>query len=248
MARTANPRVTESTMIDLYYWTSPNVHKITMFLEETGLPFHIIPIDVTHGEQYEASFTSLSPNNRIPVIVDRDPAGGGEPITIFESGAILLYLAEKAGELLAHDIRVRMATLQWLFWQIGGLGPMGGQCVHFRNYAPRRIEYALQRYGAENDRLIGVLDRHLQAREYIAEDYSIADIACYPWIFAHDRRQQIDFAPFPNVHRWYKAIADRSATRRAYAWVATVTTGPNVTAQQDLSVEARRILFGAHAV
>jgi GST-like protein len=236
-------------MIDVYYWTSPNVHKIMMFLEETGLEFKVQPIDVTLGEQYGAGFTKISPNSRLPAIVDHDPSGGGGPIPVFESGAILLYLAEKTCAFLSHDQRVRIQTLQWLFWQVGGLGPAGGQCVHFRNYAPQPIDYALQRFGNENLRLVSVLNRHLQSRDFIAGSYSIADMACYPWIFAHRRRDQLDLTPFPDLARWFDAIADRAGTQRAYGWVQKVLgDGTYSAGKTDLTVEARRILFGAHAV
>ena len=235
-------------MIELYYWSSPNVQKIVLFLEEAGLHFRVKPIDVTRGEQYSPEFTATFLNSRIPAIIDRAPEGGGDSIPVFESGAILLYLADKTGLFLSKDIRARTRTLQWLFWQVGGLGPIGGQRVHFRNYAPRPVEYALQRYDAENQRLIGVLDRLLAEQPFIAGSYSIADMACYPWIAAHDRRQQLDFAPFPHLARWFTTIGERPATQRAYAIIAEVLKGPYVSDVSGLSAEARRILFGAHAV
>lgn len=203
-------------MIDLYYWSTPNGHKITLFLEEAGLPYAIHPINIGTGEQFRPDFLRIAPNNRIPAIVDHDPADGGAPISIFESGAILLYLAEKTGSFLSTDIRVRTETLQWLFWQMGGLGPMAGQNHHFGTFAPVKIEYAIDRYVKETARLYGVLDRRLENRDFIAGNaYSIADMACYPWIVPHERQRQ-DLNDFPNLKRWFDSIAQRDATRRAY--------------------------------
>ena len=169
-------------MIDLYYWTTPNGHKVTMFLEEVGLPYKILPINIGKGEQFDPAFLAIAPNNRIPAIVDHAPANGTGPISIFESGAILLYLAEKTGKFLANDLATRTETLQWLFWQMGGLGPMAGQNHHFSGYAPEKIPYAITRYVKETNRLYGVLDRRLADRRYLAGDYSIADMASYPWM------------------------------------------------------------------
>lgn len=203
-------------MIDLYYWSTPNGHKITLFLEEAGLPYAIHPINIGTGEQFRSDFLRIAPNNRIPAIVDHDPTDGGAPISIFESGAILLYLAEKTGSFLSTDIRVRTETLQWLFWQMGGLGPMAGQNHHFGTFAPVKIEYAIDRYVKETARLYGVLDRRLENRDFIAGNaYSIADMACYPWIVPHERQRQ-DLNDFPNLKRWFDSIAQRDATRRAY--------------------------------
>lgn len=203
-------------MIDLYYWSTPNGHKITLFLEEAGLPYAIHPINIGTGEQFRPDFLKIAPNNRIPAIVDHDPADGGAPISLFESGAILLYLAEKTGSFLSTDIRTRTETLQWLFWQMGGLGPMAGQNHHFGTFAPVKIEYAIDRYVKETARLYGVLDRRLENRDFIAGNaYSIADMACYPWIVPHERQRQ-DLNDFPNLKRWFDAIAQRDATRRAY--------------------------------
>jgi len=203
-------------MIDLYYWSTPNGHKITLFLEEAGLPYAIHPINIGTGEQFRPDFLRIAPNNRIPAIVDHDPTDGGAPISIFESGAILLYLAEKTGSFLSTDIRVRTETLQWLFWQMGGLGPMAGQNHHFGTFAPVKIEYAIDRYVKETARLYGVLDRRLENRDFIAGNaYSIADMACYPWIVPHERQRQ-DLNDFPNLKRWFDSIAQRDATRRAY--------------------------------
>ena len=228
-------------MIDLYYWTTPNGHKITLFLEESGLPYRILPINIGKGEQFQPDFLRIAPNNRIPAIVDTDPAGGGEPISVFESGAILLYLAEKSGRFLSADPRVRIATLQWLFWQMGGLGPMAGQNHHFVQYAPESLPYAIERYVKETARLYAVLDKRLADRDFIAgPDYSIADMACYPWIVPHARqRQNVD--DFPNLKRWFEAIQQRPATQRAYALAANINTAPSV------SDESRQILFGQDA-
>lgn len=203
-------------MIDLYYWTTPNGHKITIFLEEAELPYTIHPINISKGEQFQPAFLQISPNNRIPAIVDREPIESGEPISVFESGAILQYLAEKTGKFLPTDIRGRMETMEWLFWQVGGLGPMLGQNHHFSQYAPEKIPYAIQRYLKETERLYGVLDRQLTNQEYIAGEYSIADMAAYPWIVPHTS-QQIDLHAFPNVKRWFESIQSRPAVKRAYA-------------------------------
>ncbi|WP_398313912.1 glutathione binding-like protein [Zoogloea sp.] len=228
-------------MIDLYYWTTPNGHKITLFLEESGLPYRILPINIGKGEQFQPDFLRIAPNNRIPAIVDTDPAGGGEPISVFESGAILLYLAEKSGRFLSADPRVRIDTLQWLFWQMGGLGPMAGQNHHFVQYAPESLPYAIERYVKETARLYAVLDKRLADRDFIAgPDYSIADMACYPWIVPHARQRQ-NLDDFPNLKRWFEAIQQRPATQRAYALAANINTAPSV------SDESRQILFGQDA-
>jgi GST-like protein len=228
-------------MIDLYYWTTPNGHKITLFLEESGLPYEIHPVDIGKGAQFEPGFLRISPNNRIPAIVDRQPADGGPPLPVFESGAILLYLADKTRRFIPDDLRGRNEVLQWLFWQMAGLGPMAGQNHHFSQYAPTPIPYAIERYVKETARLYAVLDRQLAGHEFIAGDYSIADMACYPWIVPH-RRQGQDLADFPNIRRWFECIADRPATRRAYARAEEVN--PNQGAMSD---DAKRILFGQDA-
>jgi len=228
-------------MIDLYYWTTPNGHKITLFLEESGLPYRILPINIGKGEQFQPDFLRIAPNNRIPAIVDTDPAGGGEPISVFESGAILLYLAEKSGRFLSADPRVRIDTLQWLFWQMGGLGPMAGQNHHFVQYAPESLPYAIERYVKETARLYAVLDKRLADRDFIAgPDYSIADMACYPWVVPHARQRQ-NLDDFPNLKRWFEAIQQRPATQRAYALAANINTAPSV------SDKSRQILFGQDA-
>lgn len=202
-------------MIDLYYWTTPNGHKITMFLEEVELPYNIIPINIGVGDQFKPEFLVIAPNNRIPAIVDNEPEGGGEPISVFESGAILLYLADKIGKLIPTDLRDRTATLEWLFWQMGGLGPMAGQNHHFNRYAPEKIPYAIDRYVNETGRLYGVLNKQLASKEFVAGSYSIADIACYPWITGYEMQGQ-NLDDFPNLKRWFEAIKARSATIRAY--------------------------------
>jgi GSH-dependent disulfide-bond oxidoreductase len=202
-------------MIELYYWTTPNGHKITMFLEEAELPYNIVPVNIGAGEQFQPEFLKISPNNRIPAIVDHEPADGSEPVSVFESGAILLYLAEKTGKLIPQNLRDRAEVLQWLFWQMAGLGPMAGQNHHFRNYAPEKIEYAINRYVNETGRLYAVLNKRLADREFIAGDYSIADVAAYPWIVPHESQSQ-KLEDFPNIQRWFETIKARPATIRAY--------------------------------
>ena len=225
-------------MIDLYYWTTPNGHKITMFLEESGLPYTIHPINIGQGDQFKPEFLRIAPNNRIPAIVDQAPQDGGKPISLFESGAILQYLAEKTGQFLSTDLRVRTETLQWLYWQMGGLGPMAGQNHHFNVYAPVKIEYAIDRYVRETGRLYGVLNKHLEQRDFIAGDYSIADMASYPWIVSHQRQSQ-NLDDFPHLKRWFGRIGARPATERAYALVEQINPGSPV--HDD---KARQILFG----
>lgn len=209
-------------MIDLYYWTTPNGHKITLFLEETGLPYRTHPINIGKDEQFQPHFLKIAPNNRIPAIVDNEPADGGEPLSLFESGAILLYLAEKTGRFIPQDLRGRQEALQWLFWQMGGLGPMAGQNHHFNRFAPEKVPYAIQRYVKETARLYGVLDRRLADRAFVAgDDYSIADMAIYPWIVPHAYQEQ-DLDDFPHVKRWFQAIQARPATVRAYDLVERI--------------------------
>ena len=227
-------------MIDLYYWTTPNGHKITMFLEEAGLPYRIVPINIGKGDQFAPDFLKIAPNNRIPAIVDHQPADGGPPISMFESGAILLYLADKTSRFIAPDLRGRNETIQWLFWQMGGLGPMAGQNHHFTQYAPEPIPYAIERYVKETARLYAVLNKHLADREFIAGGYSIADMACYPWIVPHEKQRQ-NLDDFPNLKRWFAAIRERPATQRAYALAGKINPAPVV------SEEAKRVLFGQDA-
>ncbi|WP_085697413.1 glutathione binding-like protein [Pseudomonas sp. B26(2017)] len=209
-------------MIDLYYWTTPNGHKISLFLEEAGLRYDVHPINISQGEQFQPQFLKISPNNRIPAIVDHEPADGGEPLSLFESGAILLYLAEKTGKFLPKDLRGRQVALQWLFWQMGGLGPMAGQNHHFSQFAPEKIPYAIKRYIDETTRLYGVLDKQLANNEFVAgSEYSIADMAIYPWIVSHKWQSQ-NLEDFPNVQRWFNHIKDRPATVKAYALVQKI--------------------------
>ncbi len=224
-------------MIDLYYWPTPNGHKITLFLEEAQVPYEIKPVDITKGDQFKPAFLAFSPNNKMPAIIDHAPAGGGEPISLFESGAILLYLAEKTGRFLADDVRQRNVTLEWLFWQMGSVGPMLGQNHHFNNYAPEKIPYAIERYVNETHRLYSVLNKRLQGRDFIAgADYSIADMATYPWMMGYETKQ-IDIDEFANVKRWLDVIAARQATKRAYALGETYKGDTG-------SEEARKHLFG----
>jgi GST-like protein len=209
-------------MIDLYYWTTPNGHKISLFLEEAGLPYKVHPINISQGEQFQPHFLKISPNNRIPAIVDHQPVDGGEPLSVFESGAILLYLAEKTGQFLPKDLRGRQTALQWLFWQMGGLGPMAGQNHHFSQFAPEKIPYAIKRYIDETARLYGVLNKQLADHEFVAgSEYSIADMAIYPWIVSHKWQSQ-NLEDFPHVQRWFNHIKDRPATVKAYALVQKI--------------------------
>jgi GST-like protein len=229
-------------MIELHYWTTPNGHKITVFLEETGLPYKIVPVNINKGEQFRRKFLALSPNNRIPAIVDHEPADGGGPLTLFESGAILLYLADKTSRFIAKDLRGRTETIQWLFWQMGNLGPMAGQNNHFNNYAVEKLPYAMDRYRNEVNRLYGVLDRQLTDRAFIAGDYSIADMASYPWIVPHERQGQ-KLGDFPNLMRWFEAVRTRPAVARAYEKAKEINPNP----PGIRTAEERAILFGQTA-
>lgn len=229
-------------MIDVYYWTTPNGHKITIFLEEAGLQYKILPVDIGKGQQFKPEFLRASPNNRIPAIVDRAPAGGGEPVSVFESGAILVYLAEKTGKFLPRDLRGRNEAMQWLFWQMGGLGPMAGQNHHFGLYAPEKLPYAIDRYVRETSRLYQVLDNRLADREFLAGAYSIADMASYPWIVPWKRQQQ-DLEKFPHLKRWFDAIAARPAVLKAYALAKEINPSPPPVPDEA----ARKILFGQTA-
>ena len=227
-------------MIDLHYWPTPNGHKITIFLEEVGLPYKIIPVNIGKGEQFEPSFLKIAPNNRMPAIVDHAPADAGAPVSVFESGAILIYLAEKTGHFLPKDIRSRAKVLEWLMWQMAGLGPMCGQNHHFNIYAPEKIPYAIDRYVKETNRLYGVLDRQLAQGEFVAGDYSIADMAIYPWIVPWKRQEQ-NIDDFPHLRRWFNAMRARPAVERAYA------AGEPWTARLPMSEDARKVLFGQTA-
>jgi GST-like protein len=231
-------------VIELHYWPTPNGHKITIFLEEAGLPYKIVPVNIGRGEQFNADFLHISPNNRMPAIMDDDPAEKGAPISVFESGAILEYLAEKTGKFLPKDLRGRYEALQWLFWQMGGLGPMSGQNNHFANYAVEKIPYAIQRYRDETNRLWGVMDKRLADRPYLAGEYSIADMACYPWTVPPDRYGQ-NLEDFPNMKRWWEAMRDRPAVKRAYELGAEIGKKHGQVPATD--PEARKILFGQTA-
>ena len=225
-------------MIDLYYWTTPNGHKLTIFLEETGLPYTLKPVNINAGEQFDPAFLKISPNNRIPAIVDHTPKDGGAPLGMFESGAILVYLAEKIGQLIPSAFRARLDCIQWLFWQMGNLGPMAGQNHHFRLHAPEKLPYAMTRYLKETGRLYAVLNRRLADRQFIVGDYSIADIASYPWV--QPERQGQNIGEFPHLKRWKQAIATRPAVERAYA-IADAIRKSAATVTAD---ESRRILYG----
>jgi GST-like protein len=226
-------------MIDLYYWHTPNGHKITIFLEEAGLPHTLHRIDIGKGDQFKPDFLQIAPNNRIPAIVDNAPAGGGAPISIFESGAILQYLAEKTGKFLPADLRGRTEVMQWLFWQMAGLGPMAGQNGHFNVYAPEKIPYAMERYTKETGRLYGVLNKRLADREFVAGAYSIADMASYPWIVPHENHKQ-NLDDFPHLKRWFNTIKARPAVVKAYEQAPPSYSKPMTDAE-------RKVLFGQGA-
>jgi GSH-dependent disulfide-bond oxidoreductase len=226
-------------MIDLYYWTTPNGHKITLYLEEAQLPYTIKPVNIGKGDQFQAKFLEISPNNRIPAIIDHDPADGNAPISVFESGAILLYLAGKTGKFIPRDLRGQIECIEWLFWQMAGLGPMAGQNHHFALYAQDKIPYAIERYVKETSRLYAVLNKRLSGRDFICgTQYTIADMACYPWI-SPDRQGQ-RMADFPALERWHATIKARPATVRAYARAKEV----NPPREPVITEESRRILFG----
>jgi GST-like protein len=223
-------------MLDLYYWPTPNGHKIPIMLEETGVPYRVRPVNFLRGEQFRPAFLRISPNNKIPAIVDHDAAGGA-PLALFESGAILQYLAEKTGQLLPTDTRGRYEVIQWLTFQVANVGPMFGQCGHFLGYAPRRIRYAIDRYRNETLRLYGVMEKRLRGRAYLAGDYSIADIATWPWVRVR-WLHQIELDTFPNVRRWYERIDARPAVQRGVALLADRMKIGNPDAT------ARAMLFG----
>ena len=224
-------------MLQLHYWTTPNGHKITIFLEEAELPYNIVPVDIGAGDQFHPDFLAVAPNNRIPAITDDAPADGAAPVSVFESGAILLYLAEKTGRFLPKDLRGKVAATEWLMWQMGGLGPMLGQNHHFRAYAPEQIPYAVKRYTDEARRLYNVLNKRLRGRDFICGEYTIADMACYPWIVPHER-QGMDLADFPEARRWFETMRARPAVVRAYERAKEINTGSTVTEQ------AKSVLFG----
>jgi GST-like protein len=226
-------------MIDLYYWTTPNGHKITICLAEMGLPYDVHAVQIGKGEQFKDEFLAISPNNKIPAIVDRNPLDGGAPVSIFESGAILMYLAEKSGMFLPSESRKRFEVVQWLMWQMGGLGPMAGQNHHFAGYTGEKIQYAIDRYVNETNRLYGVLNHRLADRQYVAGDYSIADMAIYPWIVPYERQSQ-KIENFPHLKRWFDMIRARPATIRAYEVGKTV----NPTNAPTVNEESKKFLFG----
>ena len=227
--------------IELHYWPTPNGHKITIMLEETGLPYEIKPVNIGRGEQFEPHFLAISPNNRMPAIVDPD-GPGGKPISVFESGAILQYLGRKTGKFYPKEERARVEVEEWLYWQMAGLGPMAGQAHHFRNYAPEKIAYASDRYTNEVHRLYGVLDTRLKDRDYLAGEYSIADMASYPWVRPYKNQGQ-DLAEFPALEKWFQRMRDRPAVAKA------VKVGEELRSNYDLSKdkEAQKILFGQRA-
>ena len=224
-------------MIELYSWPTPNGHKVHIMLEETGLPYKVHAVDIGAGAQFDKAFLAISPNNRIPAIVDTESADG-KPISVFESGAILLYLAEKTGKFLPKDQRGRYEVMQWLMFQMGGIGPMLGQVHHFRAYAPEPIPYAIDRYTKEAGRLYGVIDRRLADRPFIAGDYSIADMAIFPWLRSWER-QGVNIADYPNLKRWFDSIAARPAVERGVKVLSDLSrSGP-------MDEKQREILFGA---
>lgn len=228
-------------MLELYYWTTPNGHKLTMFFEETGLEYVMKPVDISKGEQFDPEFLKIAPNNRIPALVDTAPKGDHPPINLFESGAILLYLAEKYEKFIPVDLFGRVECLKWLFWQMGGLGPMAGQNHHFVQYAPEKVPYAIDRYVRETSRLYGVLNKHLSdGKNYICEDYSIADMAIYPWIVPHEKQLQ-KINDFPHLNAWFVRVQNRPATQRAYALAKTINLAPTV------NEKSKALLFGQDA-
>ena len=228
-------------MIDLYYWPTPNGHKVTIFLEETGLEYRIVPINIRKGEQFAPEFLKISPNNRMPAIVDTD-GPGGKPFSLFESGAILLYLAEKTGKLMPSETRARYRAIEWLMFQMANVGPMLGQAGHFRNAAPEKIPYAIDRYRNEVNRLFDVMNKRLADRGYLGGEYSIADMACYPWVLPWERQGQ-NIEDFPHLKRWLEAIKARPAVVKAYEWTPKINPG----AGGIRTAEERAILFGQTA-
>jgi len=233
-------------LIDLYYWPTPNGWKVSIALEEMKLPYDTKYVNIGRGEQFEPEFLAISPNNRMPAIVDHDPPGGGEPISVFESGAILIYLAEKSGQFLPADVRGRAHVLEWLMWQMGGFGPMLGQNHHFNIYAPEKVPYAIDRYVRETSRLYGVLDKQLADREWICGDYSIADMACWGWVVPHDR-QGIDLDQFENVRRWYDAMKERPGVQLGFSVGLEIRRAMSQSQQGGMDEEAKKVLFSQSA-
>lgn len=224
-------------MFDLYYWPTPNGHKVTIFLEEAKLSYKLFPIEIRAGQQFSPEFLKISPNNKIPALVDHQPADGGKPLTVFESGAILLYLADKVKQFISPELRSRTETIQWLFWQMAGLGPMAGQNHHFTQYAAEVVPYAIDRYVNETKRLYTVLNNRLADREYIAKEYSIADMACYPWILLHEKQKQ-NLNDFLHIKRWFENIKERDGVKRAYQ------RADEFNPDREMTDEVRKILFG----
>lgn len=227
-------------MYDVYFWTTPNGYKVTIFMEEAGLDYTLKPVNISVGEQFDPAFLEISPNNRMPAMVDHAPADGSAPVSLFESGAILLYLADKIGQFIPADVHGRADVLQWLFWQMGGLGPMAGQNHHFAHYAPEKIPYAIDRYVTECARLYAVMDKRLSDRDFLAGDYSIADMAAFPWVRMHKRQGQ-DLDDFPNLKRWRDRIRERDAVVRAYE------KGKALNTQETVTEDAKKVLFGQTA-
>ena len=225
-------------MIDLYYWPTPNGWKVSILLEELGVPYNLIPVNIGKGDQFNPDFLKIAPNNRMPAIVDHDPEDGGAEISIFESAAIMTYLAEKSGKFMPTELRARTEVSQWLYWQMGGLGPMAGQAHHFRLYAPEKIQYGIDRYTNEVVRLYGVMERRLEGRDYLCGEYTIADMAAFPWISRHERQGQ-DLNDYPNLKRWYDSIAARDAVVRGLAVGSEFQQVTSMT-----SDESKEILFG----
>lgn len=224
-------------MIDLYYWTTPNGHKITIFLEEAGLPYKIHPVNIMKGEQFNPEFLKISPNNRIPAIVDNEPLDHQNSLSLFESGAILWYLAEKTKKFVPADVRGKAKVSEWLFWQVGGLGPMAGQNHHFNIYATEKIPYAMERYLKETNRLYGVLNKQLEHHEFVAGEYSIADMAIYPWIVPWENQGQ-NLNDFQHLKRWFNTMEKRPAVIKAYK------VAENINQDKPMTDEARKVLFG----
>jgi GST-like protein len=224
-------------MFDLYGWPTPNLHKVTIFLEEAGMPYNVIPVDIQRGDQFKPDFLKISPNNKMPAIVDSD-GPDGKPMPLFESGAILMYLAEKSGKFMPKEMRRRYNVIQWLMFQMGGVGPMLGQAHHFRGYAPEKLPYAIDRYTKEAGRLYNVIDRRLGEAEYLADEYSIADMAVFPWIRPYERQGQ-KLEDFPNLKRWFDALNARPAVQKGLAVLADKRR------QGPLDEKSREVMFGA---
>ena len=228
-------------MIDLYYWPTPNGWKVSIMLEECGLPYKMLPVNIGRGEQFQPGFLAISPNNRMPAIVDHDPPGGGAPVSVFESAAILVDLAEKTGKFMPKDLRGRIAVTEWLFWQMGGLGPMSGQNTHFRAYAPEKLPYAIERYSKEVNRLYGVMDRQLgKTGAFLAGDYSIADMASWPWVVPWERQGQ-NIADFPHLKRWFETMKARPAVTKGFE------LGKELRNPAGMDDAAKKVLFGQTA-